>query len=57
MNHFELEPEPIGYGLSVEASVDEIEPETELNEDELDDVAGGDWAPTPPPPSTGSGGG
>lgn len=30
---------------------------TELTEDDLDQVAGGDWAPTPPPPTSGTGGG
>lgn len=50
-----------GYELT-EEEVEEIrESETELSDDELDQAAGGDWAPgqQPPPPGAtgGSGGG
>ncbi|MDX1998882.1 MAG: hypothetical protein SF066_14290 [Thermoanaerobaculia bacterium] len=55
MNRHELDAEETG---GLRASEGANEPEVELSEDELDQVAGGDWAPTtPPPPGSGSGGG
>lgn len=53
MNRHELDAEETG---GLRASEGATEHEVELSEDDLDQVAGGDWTPTPPPPSTGSGG-
>lgn len=60
MIRHELKADDEGCRLAGEAAEGETARDTELSEDDLDQVAGGDWAPTPPTSSTtssGSGGG
>lgn len=44
-----------GYELGAEEVSELRDSDRELSEDELDEAAGGDWAPVPPPPPTTSG--
>ncbi len=46
-----------GYDLDLEEITDLQDSERELSDEELDQAAGGDWTPTPPPGGTGTGGG